>query len=55
MVEVVIKLKIMKEQLFDNLFNADHRTAMLTKYGYTEAMALSVDDVMWYYLTNFAE
>lgn len=45
----------MKEQLFDTLFQANHRTAMVAKYGYTEAQDASVEDVMWYYLTNFAE
>jgi hypothetical protein len=29
----------------DNLFSADHRSKMIKKYGYTQAMSVTVDDL----------
>lgn len=33
------------ENAKDNLFNANHRNLMLQKYGYTEAMRVTVEDL----------
>ena len=30
----------------DNLFNADHRSAMIERYNYTDAMIATVDELM---------
>jgi hypothetical protein len=39
-------LKQFKAQVQDNVFNADHRNAMIEKYGYTEAMRLKIEDLV---------
>jgi hypothetical protein len=33
-------------QARDNLFRANHRTKMLTKYGYTEARFVTIEELM---------
>jgi len=33
-------------QAFDNLFSANHRGLMLRAYGYTEAMRVTVEDLI---------
>lgn len=30
----------------DNLFNANHRTAMINKYGYTDGMSVTIEDLI---------
>jgi hypothetical protein len=32
-------------QFQDNLFRGNHRTNIIAKYGYTEAMTVTVDDL----------
>lgn len=34
-----------QEQLKDNLFSANHRSAMIARYGYTEAMRITIEDL----------
>ncbi len=34
-----------RTQFIDNLFSGNHRTNMKTRYGYTEAMDSTVDDL----------
>ncbi len=34
-----------RTQFIDNLFSGNHRTNMMAKYGYTEALDLTVDDL----------
>jgi len=34
-----------KEQLRDNLFSANHRSAMIDRYGYTEAMTITIEEL----------
>jgi hypothetical protein len=40
------RLTIISGQSYDNLFSANHRNAMLQKYGYTEAMKVKVEDLI---------
>ena len=34
------------EQARDNLFNADERTKMIAAYGYSEAMRITIEDLI---------
>ena len=35
----------LQEQMVQNLFSANHRNAMIQKYGYTQAMTITVDEL----------
>jgi len=37
----------LRSKAHDNLFNADHRTAMIMKNKYTEAMGVTLDDLCY--------
>lgn len=43
------------EQLADNLFHANHRTKMVSLYGYTEAMRVTVDDLCHTHIMSLVE
>lgn len=36
----------MNEQRKDNLFNADHRNTMITRYGFSDAMLIKIEDLI---------
>lgn len=36
---------LFRQDMKDNLFKANHRGLMLRKYGYTEAMRVTVEDL----------
>jgi non-ribosomal peptide synthetase component F len=44
--EIASETQKIQKQSFDNLFNADHRNAMLEKYGYTEAQTVTIEELM---------
>lgn len=43
--DIVKKTEEMKQQAFDNLFNANHRNEMISRYGHSDAMVATIDDL----------
>lgn len=42
----IITLSNLKHKFFDNLFSANHRNTMIATYGYTEAMRITINDLI---------
>lgn len=36
----------MNDKYYQNLFNANHRMAMIRRYGFTEAMFIKIEDLI---------
>jgi hypothetical protein len=41
-----------QEQGYDNLFSANHRNGMIERYGYTQAMTVTIPELIEQWRTN---